>query len=342
MTATSQFRKFLVRILAFGSPVILLVLSYFILDPFHVLYHYDGYPDNYLKTYNRNRIGTEVFLQNNPQQHYRSFIFGSSRSGAFLTRDWSGFINDPQPYHFDAFNEVISGIYGKVRFIKSQGNRIDNALVLIDHETFNYPVDTAHSIIHIQDYRWTNEHWVSYQVKFFKSFFKDLFFVKYMDVKLFGKYRPYMKTAFTFEHHYYAPVSNDFIFKGNMDRINKDSLAYYRDKEVFFERKKEKQVLPKAILDYQLKFLREMKDIFDRDGTDYRIVIAPVYDFKYYHPDDLKILREIFGSDHVYDYSGVNSYTIPVSNYYEAVHFKPYVGKAILQEIYTKDPVRKK
>ena len=43
----------------------------FIMDPFHVIYKYDKYGSNYLKTYNRNRISTEVFLNHNPEFKFR-------------------------------------------------------------------------------------------------------------------------------------------------------------------------------------------------------------------------------------------------------------------------------
>ena len=151
MSQKAQFISFLKKLLLFISPVLLLASSYFVFDPFHVLISYDAYSDNYLQSYNRNRIGTQIFLNNNKEQAYNSFIFGSSKSSVFYTKNWSKYINDETPFHFDASNEVISGIYGKVKFIDKQGNDIKNALLIFDGETFNYAVDTANSIIHIQD-----------------------------------------------------------------------------------------------------------------------------------------------------------------------------------------------
>ncbi|AWV97227.1 hypothetical protein [Arcticibacterium luteifluviistationis] len=333
MEQRKQFILFLKKLLIFGSPMLLLVASYFVFDPFHVVRNYEAYPDNYLESYNRNRISTQVFLNNNEEQHYKSFVFGSSKSSVFYTEDWSKYIGDPNPYHFDASNEIISGIANKVDFIDQQGNDLKNALVIFDGETFNFSVDTANSIIHVQDYKWSGQNQFLYQLVFFKAFFKDMYFVKFFDKLIFKKYRAYMYGAFENKHMLYTPVNNDFIFQGYIDQLKEDSLAYY-NRDLFYKRSAEELTADAGIKPYQVNYLNEMKAIFDKHNTKYKIVFGPNYDQKKVNPEDLAIVNEIFGEANVYDFTGQNELTNPLPNYYEIYHYKPTVARKVLEEIY--------
>ena len=51
---------------------------------------------------------------------------------------------------------------------------------------------------------------------------------------------------------------------------------------------------------------------------------------------DLAILKSIFDKN-IYDFSGRNSFTESIYNYYESNHFRPIVGDSILKIIYQKN-----
>ena len=341
MTNKSSFIRLVKNVVIFTSPVWILAILYFVFDPFHVLKPYDAYPDNYLKSYNRNRISTQIFLNNNQDEQYDSFILGNSKSSVFYTEEWAKYLDpEAKTYHFDASNEVISGIYGKIKFIDKQGNDIKNALLILDPETFEYAVDTANSIIHIQDYEWSGLDKFSYQLIFFKAFFKNMYFIKYFDVKLFGKYRPYMYGAMENKHMLYTPVRNDFIFQGYIDQIKEDSLGYY-SRDLFYTRPDTSVNREPVIKPYQKVYLEEIKQIFDKNHTDYKIVFGPNYDQKHINEVDLAYLKKLFGDEHVYDYTGINELTSDLKNYYEIFHYKPVVARKILADIYGK-PIEKK
>jgi hypothetical protein len=51
----------------------------------------------------------------------------------------------------------------------------------------------------------------------------------------------------------------------------------------------------------------------------------------------LDLLYDIFGEENVYDYSGVNTITNEISNYYEASHYRVHIADAILKEMYRND-----
>lgn len=328
-----DFKKFSKTFLIFASPFIFLVLSYFIFDPFHVLYGYESYGSNFLKTYNRNRVSTEVFRRHAESANYNSFIFGSSRSSAFLTQSFKKHLPaNAIPFHFDAFNDNISGFAGKLKYIKQHGNKIENVLMIVDENTFSEKFEISESLVHLKDPRWSGDNPLDYHMKFFKSFFKKQYFVSYFDLKIFKTYRPYMSDFFNYEY-YYTDIDNDFLFTGYVRLIQADSVKYYQGKE-FINRELNPPVRERFVQNHHLKYLRDIQEIFKKENTQYKVVICPTFDRKKYNPLDLQILKVYFGAKNVYDYSGKNEITNDIRNYYEGSHFKPIVGNQIMNEIY--------
>lgn len=328
-----SFYKFLPKLFVFLIPFIILGGTYFIYDPFHVLRNYQHYGSNYLKTFNRNRISTQTYLNYKSEHQFNSFIFGSSRASAFLVEDWRKHLSNAPAFHFDAFNDNISGIRGKIEFIDKNGSDIKNALIIIDSDTFSEQYDESESIVHHKDHRWTDESALSYHTRFFKAYFKKKYFVSFLDLKIFDTYRPaYMDEFFKFKYYYTTP-ENDFLFPENIELIQKDSVAYYSDPE-FYYRTGDATIFNRQIQEHHLEDLQKIADLFKQHQTDYKIVISPLFDQKPYNPLDLNILDIYFGRNNIYDFSGENKYTEDITNYYEISHFKPIVGKMIMDEIY--------
>jgi hypothetical protein len=329
-----MLKNFIKRAIIFGSPVILLALSYFVFDPFHVLRGYDFYGSNFKKTFNRNRMSTEMFLRNKSKYNFKSFIFGSSRSSAFRTDAWAKYISDPTPYHFDSFNDNISGMLGKVEFIEKQGSKIENALIVLDKDTFSEQFEESNSIVHHKDYRWTDESIFSYHLTFFKSYFQKQYFIYYLDLKINDTYRPAMDEFFKFKYFYSAPF-NDFLFPENEAQIKKDSIGYYQQKE-FLKREANPKPLEAMIKIHHVIDLIALKENLLRQKTKFKVVFSPMFDQRTLNIKDKTLLINLFGQDNFYDYSGKNKYTNDISNYYELSHFTPRVGEGIMSEIYYK------
>ncbi len=330
-----KFLKFIPKILLFASPFIVLALSYFVFDPFHVLKNYKHYGSNYLKSFNRNRMSTQTYLNYKDEFSFQSFIFGSSRASAFHTQEWAKYIGDPNPYHFDAFNDNISGIRGKLEYIDKNKSEIKNALVIIDSDTFSEQYDKSESIVHHKDYRWTDEWAINYHTRFFKSYFKEKYFISYLDLKIFKTYRPfYMDEFFKFKYYYTTP-HNDFLFPEIIEKIKEDSIGYYSYKE-FHTRLANPAMFERQIQPQHLADLKKIDSLFTVHKTDYKIIIGPGFDQREYNPIDVEILVGLFGKSRVYNYSGKNKYTNDISNFYEMSHYKPLVGAGIMKEIYTK------
>ena len=49
---------------------------------------------------------------------------------------------------------------------------------------------------------------------------------------------------------------------------------------------------------------------------------------------DLIYLKDTFGEDNVFDFSGINEFTNDYRNYYEISHYRPHVARKILEIVY--------
>jgi hypothetical protein len=326
--------NFTKKLLLFVSPLLLLMLGYVVFDPFQILRNYEAYPTNFAKSLNRDRISTQTFLNNNKQYHYKSFIFGSSRSSVFYAKNWGQHINDNTPYHFDASCETVSGIATKLKFIEENGNQMDNALFVLDRSIFSYEQDTLGSVF-VQDYRVSGLPWWKYHLIFVNTYFSKGFFVAFYDYFLSGNFKDYMRSFLEFRKITYTPVVNDFVFTSYIEQIKRDSVNYYNQPNFFYERSKEKQLVKPVIKPYQLKYIQQIKEVLTRKHTKYKIVLGPTYDQHYFNEEDLKILIQYFGKENIYDFSGINEYTNDKTNYYEIYHYKPNVANDIMEKIYT-------
>ena len=328
-----MLRKFSIKLSVFLSPILILIIGYFFADPFKIIKSYEAYPDNYAKSLNRDRISTQIFLNNHQKYNYQSFIFGSSRSSVFYAHEWGKHISDKTPYHFDASCETISGVATKLKFIESKENKIKNVLFVFDRSLFNYEQDTLGSVF-VQDYRVSGLQWWKYHTIFINTYFSKGFFVAFYDNLITGNFRNYMRQFLEFRKINYTPVVNDFIFTSYIEQIKKDSIAYYNQPNFFYNRSKEKNLQAPAIKGYQLTYLAMMKESLKKNNTKFKIVLGPTYDQAYFNQQDLDILIKYFGKENVYDFSGINHYTENIANYYEIYHYKPSVANDIMKKIY--------
>jgi hypothetical protein len=83
----------------------------------------------------------------------------------------------------------------------------------------------------------------------------------------------------------------------------------------------------------QIFMLKEVKHILEKNNTNYKVVLSPLYEQIKFNNSDLLLLENEFGNN-LYDFSGKNSFTDVKTNYYETSHFRPNVGDSILKIIY--------
>jgi len=157
----------------------------------------------------------------------------------------------------------------------------------------------------------------------------------YLDYRLFGVVRPYMRGVVSPTASAADPVTNDSELEGLAER-DADPEKYYHDHEdLFYSRGLEHWNAPRTIGQGQLSMLEDIRRIFLKHQTRYKIIINPLYDQVYFNRQDLAALQSLFGPQNVCDFSGVNSYTSDVHNYVETSHFIPSVARHLLKDCYS-------
>lgn len=333
-------KKFTVKLLIFLLPLGIIPAVYIALDPFKVIKHYNSYINSDTHNYvglNKDFISTQTFLNYNPTHNYNSFIFGSSRSMCYRISEWQKYIGPESCFHFDASAESIFGISKKVEMLHKQHVKIKNALIILDYSVLaNAKNSTGH--LYIKHPLLTGGvSIIPFEMEFFKAFIDYQWLTCYFDYKLNHQVNRFYKILDD-QIVNYTPEINEVKWLYQDSIIAADSNNYYNvaHKGVFYDRDTTKPKISKPILKEEHKELMEnMAKIFAEDGTNYKIIISPVYDQYKFDPRDMAIIQSVFGAKNVYDFSGVNDITNNKYNYYEASHYRPFIASRIMQYAYS-------
>jgi hypothetical protein len=332
-------RVFIRRLLYFLIPFYFIIISYFCFDPFKILYDYDNFYLNTFCQLNRENISLRIYNKFAKTNNYNSFVFGSSRTLAFKTNDWGHCTNSTNfhPFVFDASNESIEGITSKIEYLHRNGSTIKYALIIICSDvTFSKDVSHKKEHWYIKHPLLSNNSKVEYYFTFFKTYLQNGFFIKYIDYKIFKKEREYMLNYLDFRQTHNDSFTNDLFIDDQELNIKNDSLDYYeRHKNNFYKRPEQESLCHEQIDINNIQQLKKIKDIFNQQQTYYKIIISPLYDQKKLNPIDLQKLKDIFGKENVFDYSGKNEITENKYNYFESSHYRYRVGQKIMQDIYS-------
>jgi hypothetical protein len=337
LSERSSIGRYFVRLILFSFPFILLFGTYFIWDPFKVIYNYDQYYQNndYFINKNRDFISTEMYLKNYRKFNYDSFILGSSTSLFFLPSSWKEHIDSPcSIFSFDASGENIVGIWSKIKFIHKKNNQIKHALIVFDTGgTFSQFKNEGH--IFKKHYKVYPSSKYAFHYDSFMSYLNFKFLIAFVQFKISHRFYPYMNDVLEERNYSFDLVTNEIIFTGPAQELKMDSIGYYKARSgMFFTRTNIPAESIPMINEKHIQMLKEIRDIFAEDKTDYRIIVSPLYEQISFNKQDLRILKELFGNTKVFDFSGINKYTAEISHYYDPHHFKPYMGNEILSEIF--------
>ena len=91
---------------------------------------------------------------------------------------------------------------------------------------------------------------------------------------------------------------------------------------------------PQVLREKQINLLQEIKWICRKHDTDVKIIISPDYLQVNINPADVKTLKRFFGKRNVFDFTGINEYTEDIHNYYDPGHYRPALGKRLMEKIY--------
>ncbi len=323
-------KRFIRNIILVFGPCIILLAWYIIDDPFMMYWHYDN-----LYEYKQRKIcandayrGIRWMNQYNDSMHYNSFIIGSSRTDFYYVDEWKKYLDDDAScFHFNQSGDNLLGTLQRTQYLYKRFDKIDNILFVMDAE---YLEDMKPHKGHLFRQPWqVTEEWdfFAYNWECIRAFYtieyqKQVWGITPEEQKL-----PY----------YYIPEYNEVHKVGAEELLESNPEAYYETLTGFYrlyERTYTDSISAPVIGKQQRDALEQLHTLLTNGNTDYRIVISPLYDQIVLNPQDLECLKEIFGEDKVFDFSGVNEYTNDVSNYYETSHYRPKLCNKILKKIY--------
>ena len=323
------------KITLFSLPFIAILIWYLISDPFMVLYNHDDYNKNHFIDKNLDYVSTEVYLKNSQEIDYDSYIFGGSTSLYTTATDWLKHLDAvSEVFSFNASGEHITGIWSKLKYIDSHDREIRNVLLVIDADaTFGRFVnDNPIFMKHFEIYPSSK---LNFHYNYFLNFINIRFLVPYIHYGITRDYYPYMSNTLKNEYYYYDPISNEYHNVGILEGMKSDSLAYYESRKGRFGVPKGPSAEAKpGISQDDMQMLKEIKGIFSKHNTDFRILICPAYNQIAFNQEDLGKLQSLFGSHNVFDFSRTERYTGDKSNYYDEFHFKRYVGAEMIDRLY--------
>ena len=336
-------RRFILYSALFLLPFVVVLMPYFITDPFKVLYHYDNYYDiggkDYYVNTNRSYVSTIMYIQNKDKYHYDSFIFGSSRSGYYLVEDWKKYLPDSAScFHFDGYGESLYNVHKKLKFIEGQ-SPIRNAMFCIDHELLGQEKqDFGH--LWVLPPCLVDDNFSAFHKAFIRAYLNPKFLCAYFEVLVSGKTRYYMFKNGIFEEPStgYKAASNER--HGEKRMLQKFPDSYYEEKSMVFPHQPDTIIYGMPIIqDSQKQMLRELREILVRNHTNYKVIINPRYDQLLLAPNDKQFLVELFGQNLV-DFSGKNRITDDYHHYYDPSHFNEYVASEVMRIAYELDSLR--
>lgn len=317
-------------------PLLLLLAVYLVTDPYKTL---KPFSLTYFDTTNRDYLSSELFVKNYPERRYNAYVFGSSRGCGINTYQWLTYLPEgSRQFMFQAWGETITGIDQKLTYIDEHHYPLENVLILVDiPKTFSKP-QLPHIAMAIKDPRFSHQPEWAFQATLFYDFIqKPSEWKKAVRYKI-GSIRP----TVTFD-----PISNDWE-KNNKELDlscppKKECLRNMsrKAKEVFMRDyvNNPYATLPESkpvIDDSMLEIIDHIKGVFNRNGTDYKIVVTPGYGYQYPEiaDEDLRALQTVFGEENVFDFSRRKEITLGYENFADPNHFGLNVGWLILEEIY--------
>jgi hypothetical protein len=329
-------RRFALRWLVFVAPLLLVVTLLVASDPLKVFRSDASYygPKDFLDI-NREMVCLKTFESKSKDFRYDSFIFGSSRSISYHAEVWQEMLPEgSKAFHFDALGETTWGVRNKIRYLQKKNTPLRQVLLSLDEELLAGTGDrTGYLIISPPALS------LAPPTRFYKTSLQALLqprmAASWIDYSLFRTKRPYMGLVIrdpgsTLRMN---PLTAD-LHHGVEAAILKNPDSYYTGWTERYGTRERNGWASTPVTEARVALLREISTRLEKSHTSVKIIVNPVYNQQPISDEWLKILRTIFGETNVFDYSGKNSFTDDFRNYYDASHFRPHVGTAILEEIY--------
>lgn len=326
--------KFVLKTVMATIPVIAIVVLYAILDPFAVFRRHEPCPAfKSAIPFNKGYISTCAYIDGRKKHKYDSFIFGSSRTINFRATDWAEHIGgNASIFHFDASNETPEGILLKMKFIKSKGDTIRNALIEIPPIFFNDRSDYL-------SYRtpWQLDGIISapsFHYYYLKRFTDWSMFKSIINYKITGEMPP---IEIEDKVRFLTTLIDGYDKKTNETYFNHCDSLYYNHPEL--GRSPQYDITKfhftdKCATPFHLNILKQINAILRKDRTNFKIILGPMPDYTVLNSSDTDSIKSIFGAKNVYDLSKYRKAYSSGMTFFDNTHFTPFLAKEMLDTVY--------
>ena len=328
-------RRFAAMLLSFLSPFLFFLMvvgiRYYQTDPY---FDFGPYP-NYSWKYNFQILGdlsTKKLLESD--KNYNSFIFGSSRSTAYYACYLEHQLPGSRFFHFASWTESIGGMEKRFRLIDSLGMHAANVFFIIDPD-FTFLNDG--SISPMDHYLLTGKSRFTYLAEqHFKQFLDKPSRDK---TAIFSGQLPSGATLVNWSSDLRTNDANHTCSPEVLDayKINKpisDSLRRkLYESGAMHPRSGIVKYLPDQISKSEEFSLMAISDLIRKHHSNCRVIINPAYEQVKLSRRDSLLLRKYLGN-FIYDFSGINRFTLNERNYTDGKHFQHHTGKEILDEVF--------
>ena len=301
------FKGFIIKCVLFLVPFFVLAGIYFYDDPFKVLREYKKY-DNDPIFLNEDYIGWKTYKNYRDSLHFDSFILGNSCTMAFLTSDWEKYLNGEKAIRLYGTAQRLAAVHRKVMALDKQQDKIANVLLIVD-PTLLREHQLSSGYMHLLPPEISGMNKFKFQSQFAQEFFNPKFMIPYMDYRICHHYRPYMRGIVNPDKNIRNTVTNDLWNPREEEIAELGDYYWEKYKKRFRPRSGQDQTYPPVLMKPQIKLLSEMAEVFQTHHTNCKIIISPEYKQIRMNPADVEQLKNIFGSENVYDFSGINQYT---------------------------------
>jgi len=317
-------------------PLLSIMASFIIIDPFGIIHSdnpkYEGSDDYY---------ATELYLRNTKKIAYNAFVFGNSKSMAFLSTDWKKYVKDGVFFKFGVPGESIYNVYNKINLIDEKGDSLKNVILVLDAAMIlNWKNTSSHlqGPVYKHHPLTQGESWLTFYAAFFKYYLSDFFFLNVIKEGLFSKEAKTKGNDFLQTKKVFNSNTNEFFLSDVENEIqNQGYLNYYKKHELEFKTPSSQTDSHNKIELHELdkQYLKEMKLLFEKHKCNYKIIIGPVWKNNPMPIEVKEELERICGKDRVFDFSDFEMINNDSTYFYERSHYRPIAGNLILNKIYS-------
>lgn len=336
---------FMLKAVAVVSPVVAIAMGWYVAtDPYKVLRRYNAYLPDPRECPVRVGINKGLITVTNYEQRvaegrrYNAFIFGSSVSCYYDARLWAQMADTTggaSAYHFDSSGETLSELADKVEYLDGIGQPIEYALIVLDPIVMRSDDISSPATINPPQLHRNFVEYLRYHYTFFRAAVNADFFKSWIPYKVTGKeWANGRNLVFEPQPIVYDPEVNEESIPqwDSIIAVNPDEFyARYPLAESPESVAENDVVLTRA----KVMALRRVADVFSRQETDYQIIIGPNRLKVAINGEDLAVLRRIFKSSRVHDFSEEMAKELEGDTLlYDNTHYRAVFATELMRRVY--------